>query len=112
MSYDASAQTLRCPFCGSEKLDKDPDAKVLSPKFVLPFAIEQERVICPGDLRKACRQPHAEARRPHRRAELPEHGVEVDESDPSENDELAIERAHLVGRGPVERNRRRADRRP
>lgn len=45
MSYDASAQTLRCPFCGSEKLDKDPDAKVLSPKSVLPFVVQQQQAI-------------------------------------------------------------------
>src|SRR5437868_6351498 len=31
MSYDASAQTLRCPFCGSERLEKKPDAKEISP---------------------------------------------------------------------------------
>lgn len=45
MSYDASAQTLRCPFCGSEKLDKDADAKVLSPKLVLPFDVPQEKAV-------------------------------------------------------------------
>ena len=27
MSYDASAQTLRCPFCGSEKLEEQKDQK-------------------------------------------------------------------------------------
>ena len=32
MSYDASAGTLRCPFCGSEKLVSQPDAKILSPE--------------------------------------------------------------------------------
>jgi len=41
MSYDASAQTLRCPFCGSEKLAEQKDAKVLRPQSVVPFAIEQ-----------------------------------------------------------------------
>ena len=41
MSYDASAQTLRCPFCGSEKMEERSDAKVLRPKSVVPFSIEQ-----------------------------------------------------------------------
>jgi predicted RNA-binding Zn-ribbon protein involved in translation (DUF1610 family) len=45
MSYDASAQTLRCPFCGSEKLEKDQDAKVLAPKFVVPFSVPQEQAV-------------------------------------------------------------------
>ena len=43
MSYDASAQTLRCPFCGSEQLDKKPDAKEISPDGVVPFAIERDQ---------------------------------------------------------------------
>jgi hypothetical protein len=41
MSYDASARTLRCPFCGGEKLDEQKDVKVLRPNWVVPFAIEQ-----------------------------------------------------------------------
>jgi len=41
MSYDASAQTLRCPFCGSEKLEEQKDQKVLRPNWVVPFAIDQ-----------------------------------------------------------------------
>ena len=41
MSYDASAQTLRCPFCGGEKLTEVKDAKVLAPDRVVPFKIEQ-----------------------------------------------------------------------
>jgi hypothetical protein len=43
MSYDASAQTLRCPFCGSEKLEEKSDAKVLAPRRVVPFVIEREQ---------------------------------------------------------------------
>ncbi len=31
MSYDASAGTLRCPFCGSTELEKQPDAKEIAP---------------------------------------------------------------------------------
>lgn len=41
MSYDASVQNLRCPFCGGEKLQSQKDAKTLAPKFVVPFRIEQ-----------------------------------------------------------------------
>jgi len=41
MSYDASAQTLRCPFCGSEKLEEQKDQKMLRPQWVVPFAIQQ-----------------------------------------------------------------------
>jgi hypothetical protein len=43
MSYDASAQTLRCPFCGSEQLEKKPDAKEIAPDAVVPFAIERDQ---------------------------------------------------------------------
>ena len=41
MSYDASAQKLRCPFCGSEKLEEQRDVKTLRPQWVVPFAISQ-----------------------------------------------------------------------
>jgi predicted RNA-binding Zn-ribbon protein involved in translation (DUF1610 family) len=41
MSYDASAQNLRCPFCGSQKLHPERDVKVLSPEAVVPFALSQ-----------------------------------------------------------------------
>lgn len=43
MSYDASVQALRCPFCGSEGLEKRADAKTLQPELVVPFAIEQQQ---------------------------------------------------------------------
>ncbi len=45
MSYDASAGTLRCPFCGSTELEKQPDAKEISPQGVVPFAITQDQAI-------------------------------------------------------------------
>jgi hypothetical protein len=45
MSYDASAQTLRCPFCGSEKLTAQRDTKVLAAQKVVPFAIEQPEAL-------------------------------------------------------------------
>ena len=50
MSYDASAQTLRCPFCGSEKLHEEKDAKVLAPERVVPFAVSQQDAL--GRLQK------------------------------------------------------------
>lgn len=43
MSYDASAQNLRCPFCGSEKLQAVKDAKVLAPEAICPFATSREQ---------------------------------------------------------------------
>lgn len=42
MSYDASAQTLRCPFCDSTKLEEQKDVKVLRPQSVVPFAILEQ----------------------------------------------------------------------
>lgn len=45
MSYDAKVQTLRCPFCGGEKLEPQKDAKTLAPKYVLPFRIEQQEAV-------------------------------------------------------------------
>src|SRR4051812_2202821 len=42
MSYDASAQNLRCPFCGSEQLRAEKDVKVLAPEAVCPFAVARE----------------------------------------------------------------------
>jgi hypothetical protein len=65
MSYEASAQTLRCPFCGSERMEEQQDAKELRPKWVVPFAIEQNDAVVrlrqfwqgsfwrPGDLARA-----------------------------------------------------------
>lgn len=41
MSYDASAQTLRCPFCGGEKLTEVKDVKVLAPERVVPMKVSQ-----------------------------------------------------------------------
>src|SRR5436190_18619010 len=65
MSYDASAQTLRCPFCGSTKLEEQKDAKTLRPQSVVPFATDQAAALAqlrqwlgssfwrPGDLAAA-----------------------------------------------------------
>ena len=45
MSYDASAGALRCPFCGSTELVKQPDAKEIAPEGVVPFAIPREQAV-------------------------------------------------------------------
>jgi predicted RNA-binding Zn-ribbon protein involved in translation (DUF1610 family) len=45
MSYDASAQALRCPFCGSLDMAREPDHKVLSPRRVVPFKLECEQAV-------------------------------------------------------------------
>jgi hypothetical protein len=42
MSYDASARSLRCPFCGSEKLAKRTDQPTLAPQSVVPFRIGRD----------------------------------------------------------------------
>jgi DNA-directed RNA polymerase subunit RPC12/RpoP len=39
MSYDASAKSLRCPFCGSTRMTARPDARTLKPSGVVPFRI-------------------------------------------------------------------------
>lgn len=41
MSYSAEAAALRCPFCGSTKLEKGKDHKVIAPAKVLPFQITE-----------------------------------------------------------------------
>ena len=43
MSYDASAQTLRCPFCGSERLSKQDDIRSIAPRRIIRFAIDHQR---------------------------------------------------------------------
>jgi DNA-directed RNA polymerase subunit RPC12/RpoP len=43
MSYDASAQTLRCPFCGSERLSEQQDTKMVAPERIVPFAIDHQQ---------------------------------------------------------------------
>jgi predicted RNA-binding Zn-ribbon protein involved in translation (DUF1610 family) len=42
MSYDASSQALRCPFCGSTNLNEQKDAKTIAPQRVVPFAIDHQ----------------------------------------------------------------------
>lgn len=43
MSYDASAQSLRCPFCGSSAMERKPGARSVVPEKVLPFAFGRQR---------------------------------------------------------------------
>ncbi len=43
MSYDASAQALRCPFCGSTKMEKREGVRAIQPDGVVPLAISRER---------------------------------------------------------------------
>ncbi|MBN2580232.1 MAG: hypothetical protein JXB10_14680 [Pirellulales bacterium] len=45
MSYDARAQALRCPFCGSTDMAAKPDHKVLTPSRVAPFRIGQAEAV-------------------------------------------------------------------
>jgi predicted RNA-binding Zn-ribbon protein involved in translation (DUF1610 family) len=44
MSYDASAKTLRCPFCGGTKMTARPNARTLKPAGVVPFRIQHSEV--------------------------------------------------------------------
>ena len=41
MSYDASAKTLRCPYCASEKLEKRDDVKSICARRIIPFKLSQ-----------------------------------------------------------------------
>ena len=45
MSYDASAGSLRCPFCGSEALSEQQDRKTLRPTGVIPFQVRQDTAL-------------------------------------------------------------------
>src|SRR5688572_22286147 len=43
MSYDASVSALRCPFCGSEHLKEQADAKEIAPSAVVPFKVPRQQ---------------------------------------------------------------------
>lgn len=45
MSYDASAQSLRCPFCGSLSMTRKDDTRVLRPDGVVPFLVSHEAAV-------------------------------------------------------------------
>lgn len=42
MNYDADAETLRCPFCGSDGIVTESKTRTLAAKFVVPFQVTQE----------------------------------------------------------------------
>lgn len=64
MSYDASAGTLRCPFCGSDQLVEKESSKEVAPQRVVPFSVPRDAAVAsmrnwlgqgfwrPGDLRE------------------------------------------------------------
>ena len=41
MSYDASAENLRCPYCASERLEKQTDSRGISPARMIAFRVNQ-----------------------------------------------------------------------
>lgn len=42
MSYDAAAQALRCPFCGSTQMEQlEAESKALRPEAVVPFEVSR-----------------------------------------------------------------------
>ncbi|MCC9605418.1 zinc ribbon domain-containing protein [Blastopirellula sp. JC732] len=43
MSYSAKEGTLRCPFCGSEKLKQKKDHKTIAPEAAIPFSIDRSQ---------------------------------------------------------------------
>ncbi len=43
MSYDASAQAHRCPFCGSTRMQRQESVRTIKPEGIIPNAIEQAR---------------------------------------------------------------------
>jgi len=45
MSYDASAGSLRCPFCGSDNLVEQTDSKTVAPTSVVPFVISHDDAV-------------------------------------------------------------------
>jgi predicted RNA-binding Zn-ribbon protein involved in translation (DUF1610 family) len=51
MTYDASAQTLRCPFCGSTSLQEQPTRKSIAPRRVIPF--DQDKATAIATMRKS-----------------------------------------------------------
>ena len=45
MSYDASAQNLLCPFCGSEHLAEQPPSRSLAARRVVPFRLQHSEAM-------------------------------------------------------------------
>jgi predicted RNA-binding Zn-ribbon protein involved in translation (DUF1610 family) len=44
MSYDASAKSLRCPFCGSSSMTARKNARTLKPTGIVPFDIDRHEI--------------------------------------------------------------------
>ena len=44
MSYDASAKSLRCPFCGSSSMTARKNARTLKPSGIVPFNIDRNEI--------------------------------------------------------------------
>lgn len=42
MSYDADARNLRCPFCGSERMENEKPHRSLAARFVVPFQVNAD----------------------------------------------------------------------
>ncbi|PQO43075.1 zinc ribbon domain-containing protein [Blastopirellula marina] len=59
MSYSAQAGTLRCPFCGSEKLTKKSDHKTIAPQWAIPFSVDrsQAETLMRSELKKGFWRP-------------------------------------------------------
>lgn len=43
MSYDASTQALRCPFCGSTRMEKRESARSILPRGIVPLSVTKAR---------------------------------------------------------------------
>lgn len=44
MSFDPAVQSLRCPYCGSTKLEAEGPRKILKPEKLIPFEITSQEV--------------------------------------------------------------------
>jgi DNA-directed RNA polymerase subunit RPC12/RpoP len=44
MSYDASAKSLRCPFCGSSSMTARKNARTLKPSGIIPFRVDRHEI--------------------------------------------------------------------
>ncbi|MCS7236839.1 MAG: zinc ribbon domain-containing protein [Thermoguttaceae bacterium] len=44
MSYDPSVQSLRCPYCGSVKIERRESQGLLRPDGVVPFSVDEKAV--------------------------------------------------------------------
>jgi hypothetical protein len=42
MNYDATAKSLRCPFCGNTKLEQQAEHRILKAEAVIPFQVDRQ----------------------------------------------------------------------